>query len=180
MKKRVEADKRAKALRLHHGGMSLREIGRQVGASHQTISNWVRQAESEAPPLPEAPPPEPTTEPADLPEDPIARLEMLVAESHANAREARALGNSASCQKSLRDAAAFESILARVRKQAASDGDTVRFSKADIEEGMREVQEKFAVLLARPLTCARCTRIVSGQFAGYDEAAIDRLGESGR
>jgi transcriptional regulator with XRE-family HTH domain len=41
------AEKRAEAYRLRLRGLSLREVGRRLGVSHQTVSNWTKQAADE-------------------------------------------------------------------------------------------------------------------------------------
>lgn len=41
------AEKRAEAYRLRLRGLSLREVGSRLGVSHQTVSNWTKQAADE-------------------------------------------------------------------------------------------------------------------------------------
>lgn len=174
-------------------GLSYADAARRFKLTPPTVKRWAdaarkKQAEAEeAPPLvvPDEPGPPAEEDEPEEPELPEGASSLDVARwmlrsTLRSVRAAKRDGNHAASATLMRAATEQTRQVALLEKRATADGDTVRFSRADIDEAMRGLREKFGALLARPLCCARCTRELSGEFAGYDRNAIAKMAEMGR
>lgn len=160
------------------GGLTLRAAAAQFKLSAPTVKRWVDEAKKRPPDEPE-PAPAPTPDPDPTPGPPAGAntLEMtrwMRDDLLRLAREARTAGNYTAAQGFASQAVKLSHVIPRLEKSEAVDGDSVRYSRAEIDDAMRTVRERWAALLARPLLCHDCGRKLSASFAGYDIDAIEK------
>lgn len=115
---------------------------------------WSHDPAPEAP-APEAPAPE---SPAPTATHALTEIRALVDGAKRDVAEARAIGDVRTQQHATRTVATLMPVLARVEREAASRGDDIVFSRADIEQAEASLRARLEALAQRPLTCARCAR----------------------
>jgi predicted transcriptional regulator len=101
--------------------------------------------------------PEPEEEDADT----LTTMRRMLQDTLKRAREAEAVGNFNTAQKSGRDAAALVNTITRLERLTAADADVLRISRTEIEERRKKVRERIRATLDRPLLCAECNRKLS-------------------
>lgn len=184
---KTPSPKVAEAQRLRRAGLSLREVAKQVGASHVTVRKWCEVAETddEAPTSPTAataplsPPEIPTFEAVPL-ADSLEFVRTAMRQSFEIAHKAKDVGNYSASQRASRDVAMFAAVAARLEKQHASEGDTMRLSRADIDAATASAMTKLKALNDRGgLRCCDCDRALSISFGGMTVAEIDQRMKNG-
>jgi predicted transcriptional regulator len=100
-------------------------------------------------------------EPEEADADTLTTMRRMLQDTLKRAREAEAVGNFNTAQKSGRDAAALVNTITRLERLTAADADVLRISRVEIEERRKKVRERIRATLDRPLLCAECNRKLS-------------------
>lgn len=188
------------ALAMLASGFSTRDVSRVAGVSAVTVSRWAKKYGPKPRPVLVAPPPKPepeveaepevicpkleieppppeSTEPDDPPIDldTLTSLRRMHQDMLRTSRGANRVGNYATAQRSMRDAAALANTIARVERDTRAAGDSLVVSKDELDAARARVRETAQAILERPMLCAHCSRALS---ASWGESDADASGAS--
>lgn len=166
-------------------GRSLRDVADEYGVSYVTVLRWVKAAgpakkpkaaEAKAPTpwsgltkelTEREPPPEEPPTAADLPEG-ATLLEQVMAlqrDMMASAKAAKAVGNHRAAQAALASAGLLTNTIARIKKTEAEGSDVLKIPRHELITAADSVRKRLEAMRARPLCCARCSRLLSIDMA---------------
>ncbi len=164
------------ALDLIRGGSSFADAGEALDISEACVRNWCKKAgvESHAAqglpavtPIPEhMRPAAPVAVTPISTADPIAMVEQMIRELHAQIQADKAVGMRGSAvSSSLATLQKWTQTLKQLRKDAQADADTLHFSRQQIDAARVKIRERQEAIASRgELRCAECSRRLSVQF----------------